>query len=219
MDSSQVIIEGFRYALRPFKVLITHETIEQVRTQPPQKLFAPLIGEENSIIAVERLAKYSKEHASRVRLFPGIKELLVELQSQGITCAVWSGRPTQGVVEILEANKVAHFFNHVVGSCKVSQNKPHPEGLLHVLDLMNLTANETVVVGDHLHDLQGSKAAGAYFVGAAWGTTPDSFKGHTPDQEFSSVKDFHKWVSSMSTGRIVESPVNLDAIGQVQMDL
>jgi phosphoglycolate phosphatase-like HAD superfamily hydrolase len=78
------------------------------------------------------------------------------------------GRAAGTLVELDELG-LGWLAPHTVGFEDVSQPKPHPEGLLHVLDGLGVTAAETLVVGDSPADILTAHNAGCWSALAGWG--------------------------------------------------
>jgi phosphoglycolate phosphatase len=62
------------------------------------------------------------------------------------------------------------YFKDIIGSDKVSNYKPHPEGILKILELYTLKPEETIMIGDAVFDLQMAKAANVLSCGVTWGS-------------------------------------------------
>ena len=57
----------------------------------------------------------------------------------------------------------------VVTCDDVTKTKPDPEGLLMLLDQLNVSSDEAVVLGDHAVDMQAAHAAGLHIIGISHG--------------------------------------------------
>jgi len=197
IDSSGHILEAFEYALSPFGITVTDQTIEMIRPRTTPNLFIDLIDRSDWPLAFERLAKITKEHLLQITLYDGMLELLEKLYQKGLLLAIWTGRDTSSAIDILKRLQLGHFFKIVVGNTCVKHNKPHPEGLLKIISDFGCNASEVVMVGDHLHDLEGAAAVGAKKVLVNHGCTsrevekkygvervmPDRFVGNAKELE------------------------------------
>ena len=63
----------------------------------------------------------------------------------------------------LDRAKVREFFNPILTVEDVRRPKPHPEGLLKILD--GRSAPDSLYVGDNVDDALAARAAGIRFVG------------------------------------------------------
>ena len=115
----------------------------------------------------EFLARYGEAICAETRLFPGIDEVLAELERRAIA---W------GIV----TNKAARFTERIVPqlgvtpACLVCGDstphlKPHPASLLLAAEQLRLAPRECLYVGDDLRDVQAARAAGMRSAAAEWG--------------------------------------------------
>ena len=123
-----------------------------------------------------RRSYWSKE-PGLISLYPGIEPVIQELSALGIKLGIvtqkgWAfeleGRKVGASQELLELG-INHLFSTGVGFESVSNHKPHPEGIFLALDRLGAHAEETIVVGDSLADMQAARAAGCWSCHAIWG--------------------------------------------------
>lgn len=93
---------------------------------------------------------------------PGLKELLSWLRPR-FGLAVATNR-SNTIGDVLETHGLKGFFDIVVSSLDVENPKPHPEGLLKILDFFKLSAAQAFYVGDTAIDYETSKGAGVFFI-------------------------------------------------------
>ncbi|MGD8984365.1 MAG: HAD hydrolase-like protein [Desulfobacteraceae bacterium] len=93
---------------------------------------------------------------------PGLKELLSWLRPR-FGLAVATNR-SNTIGDVLETHGLKGFFDIVVSSLDVENPKPHPEGLLKILDFFELSAAQAFYVGDTAIDYETSKGAGVFFI-------------------------------------------------------
>jgi phosphoglycolate phosphatase len=101
-------------------------------------------------------------------LFPGIAELLDELEADGWLLAVATGKSHRGLAQCLDC----HGFSKRFVSLQTADghpSKPHPSMVLKAMADVGATGETTVVVGDTMYDMGMAAAAGATGIGAGWG--------------------------------------------------
>ncbi len=196
VNSDAVVLEAFQYALAPYRDDVTVDDLERIRSRPPSQVFEGLVPREKWEETFERLAAYSSAQVDRVAAFEGMKETLEAIRQRKFRLALWTGRDLHSARHILKYNGIHSYFECAVGGCTVEKNKPHPEGLLLVADRMGLNPSSILMVGDHIHDLEGSRGAGAFFGGAAWSPfrSRNYFSETDADWTFASVSDFREWI-------------------------
>jgi phosphoglycolate phosphatase-like HAD superfamily hydrolase len=116
-----------------------------------------------------------------LRLFDGVQELVSTLRDAGVPMGIVTskgrdllidGRAAGTLVELDELG-LSWLAPHTVGFEDVSHPKPHPEGVLRVLDGLGVTPEVTLVVGDSPADILAAHNAGCWSALAGWGVPLD----------------------------------------------
>ena len=109
----------------------------------------------------EMLNELEFYYAGKASVMQGAKELLQKLHANGRQLAILTRNTMPVVKHTLEACKIDHFFplDHILDrdSCIP---KPSPDGVERLLKFWQADADDTVMVGDYLYDLEAGKAAG-----------------------------------------------------------
>jgi HAD superfamily hydrolase (TIGR01509 family) len=92
-------------------------------------------------------------------LLPGVKELLVELQSVGMPTALVSASSRQ-IVDACIGAIGAHFFRHTVSGDDVERSKPDPQPYLRAAELLGVDPADCVVIEDSRIGITAGSAAG-----------------------------------------------------------
>ncbi len=101
-------------------------------------------------------------------LFSGVNKLLDELRHQGHTLAISTGKSRAGLEQSIAEHDMADYF--VTTRCAgENKSKPHPEMLHEILDELNFSADEAVMIGDSEHDLKMANNAGMRCIGVTHG--------------------------------------------------
>lgn len=107
--------------------------------------------------------------ADRVPMFDGVTGMLEELRRRGFRTAIATGKAGDRARHLLDKLGVIHHFDHVIGSDEVARAKPAPDIVLHALDLLGARAEDALMVGDAVTDIQAARGAGVDAVAALWG--------------------------------------------------
>ena len=124
--------------------------------------FGPLLDESFAKYAkdekeleecIERYRYYNMEwHEKYVRSYPGIKELLVELQKRDFDLVIVSNKITEAIRYGLSINGIENYFTDIVGAEKLPQPKPDPTGINEYIKSHNY--QEIYFVGDSKYDIE-----------------------------------------------------------------
>ncbi len=100
--------------------------------------------------------------------YEGIIDLLDKLKEEGYLLAVCSNKlhdATFGLVEEILPN----YFDYVIGSSRKFKRKPDKEMIIHILDKLNVSKENTVYIGDTRADIKAASNAGVYNIAALYG--------------------------------------------------
>ncbi|RSM38907.1 haloacid dehalogenase [Actinoplanes sp. ATCC 53533] len=97
------------------------------------------------------------------------REVIVAARQAGLPVALVSNNSAGAVTAYLSAHRLASYVSPVVGRAyaEPGQMKPNPEPILHAVRALGLAPDRTVLVGDSLSDIEGSRAAGVRSIGYA----------------------------------------------------
>jgi len=115
------------------------------------------------------LEVYGANCINKTKLYPGVANLLDQLQEKGLKIAIFSNKAnnlTQKVVKVLLAQWDVSF---VIGAGGDVARKPNPQGALMAAEKMGISPNELMFVGDSGVDMETAKNAGMFGVGVLWG--------------------------------------------------
>ena len=103
---------------------------------------------------------YSENLVNHTDFYPHGREILKHFKNKKQT--ICSNKPEDFVRQILESLNGLHLFDAIVGGDSVKAKKPDPEGLNSILDQLNVSADEAVLIGDSPVDIETGKRAGVY---------------------------------------------------------
>ena len=115
------------------------------------------------------LELYSEVLGSIARPYPGIEELLTELQRRGIGWGISTNKPRAYTEPLLARLDLQPQPGSVVCPDDVTDRKPHPESLYRNCRDLNCSPHEAIYVGDHLRDIEAGRRAGMFTIAAAYG--------------------------------------------------
>jgi phosphoglycolate phosphatase len=114
-------------------------------------------------------ADYAVSWPSGTSVYPGMHQLLADLESRGIPLAVLSNKPHAFTVEIVEKLFPATKFAVVLGNRDNLPHKPDPTGALEIATGIGLAPEQCTIIGDSTMDLDTAKNAGMKSIAVTWG--------------------------------------------------
>lgn len=128
----------------------------------------------DSAVDVERGLKLLLEYNStniavKSRLYPGARDFLENLASQGIIMAIISNKNESLCRLLLETLGVEQYFSIICGGDTFPELKPSPSPLLYVVNHLGLTPDQTIMVGDSINDIVAGNRARIATIGCKWG--------------------------------------------------
>lgn len=125
---------------------------------------------------------YDAHNADKSRPYPGIPELLEQLQGQGLQLAVASNKYQAATRKL-----VAHYFPEIHFAAVFGQReginvKPDPAIVEEILSITGVSKQDVLYVGDSGVDMQTAINAGVTSCGVTWGFRPRTeLEGFNPD--------------------------------------
>ena len=124
--------------------------------------------------SAEVYRNFQKENADElVKIFPGIKELLESLKTDGFRMGVVTSRTRESAQRYMDMFGIGDYFEEMVSCEDTNIHKPNPEPILLCLKKMGITAEEALMVGDSPFDIKCANNAGVKSVLVGWRITGD----------------------------------------------
>ncbi len=114
------------------------------------------------------LSCYYKCKKNKTKPYEGIIDLLLELKKRSVQIAVFSNKPDNDTVEVIDYY-FPNIFDVVVGKRKNVAIKPSGDGAKPIIDSFKLDKKEILYIGDTSVDMATARNIGVDSVGALWG--------------------------------------------------
>ena len=102
-------------------------------------------------------------------IYDGVIELLDALKNQGKKIAIATSKPTIYASQIAEKYGIAPYLDYLSGS-ELDGTNVEKEAVVRIaMEHIGAVAEETVIVGDRMHDAQGAKYNGIGCIGVSYG--------------------------------------------------
>ncbi len=112
---------------------------------------------------------YGKSWDLQSRPYPGIMEMLQQLQAAGLKLGVLSNKPHSFTQLCVNRFFPEDTFDFVFGHREIVPKKPDPAGALEIAALMEIPPAHILYVGDTATDMQTGNKAGMFTIGVLWG--------------------------------------------------
>jgi len=113
--------------------------------------------------------RYSTNWKNKTRPYPGIPQMLDELSRHGIKMAILSNKPDDFMREMASALLPSWRFETVMGERPPVPRKPDPSAALLISDMLGISPDRFLYLGDTATDMRTANGAGMYAVGVLWG--------------------------------------------------
>jgi HAD superfamily hydrolase (TIGR01549 family) len=211
VDTMSQVTEGLGSAIeRVIGRRIPEKDLVATFGPAPQAVLAQWVPEDKVLLALQYWREFDKHSGPEfMRAFPEVEELLEFLKKEGFGIAVFTGRDRESTLKILEARGwYQKYFNEENTVCGDDGHapKPSPEGLNILLKRFSWKAADTLMVGDHPHDMAAGRAASCKTAAALWDMS--MIAGNTQRSRFKQA--WEKWSADACDVRL-QSPRSLMA--------
>lgn len=170
-DSGEGILNCAELALRHYGLPIPSREEMRVFVGPPLVETFGKFGVPESEVdnAVEIFrSRYNTIGKFENAPYPGIPELLADLQAQGHKLYVATSKPERTALEVLDHFDLTKYFTMVCGAT-FDRSRSNKSDVIAYLLAQNGNADSMVMVGDTHFDILGAAAHGIPAIGVSWG--------------------------------------------------
>ena len=198
-DSNDLIVSSLRATIDDLRM--EHLQDDQLRgviglglNEAIEALYPGLPSSRAEQFSSSYRERYARYHAAAAPLFDDAREVIDELYAAGYTLAVATGKSRRGLDRALEASGLAQYF--AASRCADEAfSKPHPQMIDEIIDVLGTERQETLMIGDSIHDMQMARNARVPAVAAAYGAQPrERLLEFGPVACVDSLREFACWL-------------------------
>ncbi|WP_455198771.1 HAD family hydrolase [Kaarinaea lacus] len=143
---------------------------------------------------------YSANIARETRLFPGMEELLDNIENSNRNWGVVTNKPSWLTDPLINALGLQDRAACVVSGDTCINRKPHPEPILYGCQLAGSEAQQCLYIGDAERDIEAGRRAGVRTIVALFGYigNEDNPKDWKADALLSSPTEIFQWIERQS---------------------
>lgn len=172
-DPKEGITKSVAYALAHFGIQADPDKLTNFIGPPLSESFPEFYGftEEQTLLAVEKFREYFTQQGWLENVpYPGMAELLRDLQAAGKRLAVATSKPEAFAEQILEHFGMAQYFSLICGAPMDEQRgAKKAEVVADALRRTGADPSGAVMVGDRRHDVAGAHENGLPAIGVLYG--------------------------------------------------
>jgi phosphoglycolate phosphatase len=128
--------------------------------------------------------------------FAGAESALQQLHAAGYLMAVATGKGRRGLDRVLQSTGFSQYFVET-RTADETQSKPHPQMLLEIMEILEIDAQRTLMVGDTEYDLEMANAAKSAALGVDYGVhTRERLMACSPLDCLSSISELPAWLAN-----------------------
>jgi len=112
---------------------------------------------------------YAENTSGRSSLYPGVAEGIAYLKQAGFRLGCVTNKAEQFTVPLLKDLGIYDNFEVIVSGDTLPKKKPDPMPLLHAAEVMDVKAEQSMMLGDSMSDVKAARAAGFQIVCMSYG--------------------------------------------------
>jgi phosphoglycolate phosphatase len=117
-------------------------------------------------------------------LYPGVAEALGAMRARGLKTACVTNKLLRFAEPLLARFQLREFLDTVIGGDSTMAKKPDPAPVLEACRCLGVAPQESVLIGDSVHDARAARAAGMAFVAVSYGYGKNDDLGSAPATSF-----------------------------------
>ena len=129
-------------------------------------------------LLIRRLKAELHSELPHIQLFPGIKEVLLELKKRGFQLGIITSNSRENVLGALEKNGLQDTFTFIYSGSTFGKHKV----INKWLRIENIHTEKVVYVGDEIRDIDAARKTGIKVIAVGWGfNSPQALAAQNPD--------------------------------------
>ena len=172
VDSNYVHVDTWSRAFADAGITVPSWRIHRCIGMDGGKLLEELVGSSDSAAALEAKelhSSYYAEASKRLQILPGSRELLQCIEDLGLTVVLATSAPEDELATLRDLLDVEEIVSVVTSSEDAEVAKPSPEIIGVALERAAVGAEDAVMIGDSVWDVEASRRVGVRCIGVRSG--------------------------------------------------
>ncbi|KXT77435.1 HAD-IA family hydrolase [Streptococcus panodentis] len=156
LDSYEAILAGIEETYQHYGLDFDRESIRAYILQHSVQQLLEEAAAEKGLDAAEMNAfrgKSLREKNAQIHLMEGAEHILAWAREQGIAQFVYTHKGPNAY-QVLEDLGILDYFTEIITTANGFARKPHPEGVVYLLDKYKLDRASTYYIGDRTLDVE-----------------------------------------------------------------
>jgi len=192
LNTRELLFQSFEHALSAHGHVVSdmQERLAKVVGLPLSDCYTALVPGGDVLSLCKAHREFQKRKFDLIAPYDGLTDVLGSLKKREMKLGVYSVRSETLRPSLVHAN-IHSYFDAVIDGSDVVNHKPHPEGVLKVLEQLEVDPSKAVMVGDTPFDIHAGKAAGvALTIGITHGfATKERLEESGADKVIHSLRD------------------------------
>ncbi|MDQ6961884.1 MAG: HAD family hydrolase [Mariprofundaceae bacterium] len=161
--------------------------------------FAGIFGQENEKKARQIFYDtHDKVHLKHLQILEGAEELLLGFKQKNIPVVLLTNKVESCAVQQVSHLGWQHYFDHIIGAVPHRPSKPDPTGLLLGCQHIQQQAQNCLMIGDGLNDMQVAKHTGCTAIGICADFNAQELKEAGATHCFNNLNEVHTWLNPIN---------------------
>ena len=191
LDTREFILQAYEHTLETHGYPVPDRAaISQHMGRSLETCYLALVPDGKIEVLCDTHHEFQAGKMDLILGYEGLHDMLDTLRNANIALGAFSSRGSNLIPSLQNAG-IAEYFGAIVHADDVVEHKPHPEGLLKILDTLAVSPTKAAMLGDAAVDIEAGKAAGvALTVGITHGFgTRETLERAQPDHIVNSLKE------------------------------
>lgn len=167
--------------------LVERALINAIDGEPDPELFAKALPIFKEL--------YQVNNSQRSCVYDGVVEGIEWMKTQGYRVACVTNKAAAFTIPLLKDKGLHDYFEVIVSGDTCEKKKPDPMPLLHAAELLGVSAENALMIGDSKSDVKAARAAGFHIFAMTYGYNHgEDIRDYEPDVVMDSFAELSNYL-------------------------
>lgn len=173
LDTHDIILCSMRHTINDVfgKNLPDEVLMRGVGTPLYDQMLTFTDGDTEAAAELTRIYREHNEavHDQQIKAFPGTIDALKRFVALGLPMGIVTSKRHALAQHGVDLTELSPYFKVLIGSDDTELHKPNPTPVVYGCELLGLSPDQVLYIGDSPYDMQAGNGAGCQTVAATWG--------------------------------------------------